>query len=243
MAGAKELLLVAGACLYGMTRSRTQRMAFDPRFEAGSMEMMGGYFDPAGFMRADSGKWKDEDVFRSFRTAELKHGRVAMLAAVGLLVQPYWRFEGFQDVRNDWSALDSGAGGAFGALCICAGIMEGAVWKQDPAKAVGDFSDATKQWIQPFPQISAPPTEEDKRSLQDKELNNGRLAMSAVITNLIFTATTGQSTMEQVENISLVPAQFAPVLLLFVLNALRENLDKNYAPLGEVAPKQKRLNA
>jgi len=32
-----------------------------------------------------SGNWKDEATFQKYRTAELKHGRVAMLATTGIL--------------------------------------------------------------------------------------------------------------------------------------------------------------
>jgi len=41
-----------------------------------------GFFDPAGLS-----KGKDEATLRQWRDAELKHGRVCMLASVGLLTQ------------------------------------------------------------------------------------------------------------------------------------------------------------
>lgn len=224
-------------------RKHCMKAGFDPRYEIGSMKHLGGYFDPLNFMRKTNLRiaggeevetWQDEDRFRQFRTAELKHGRVAMLAALGLLVQPYVRFPDLKDAQNDWSALDSGAGGAFGVLFLCAGWMELIFWKQDPANAVGDFSKLTEELIRPFPPLGAPASDDDKRSLKEKELNNGRLAMSAVITNLTLTATTGLSTVDQVDYF-VKPAQAAspvlvPLAALLLINAWKDKEERNYEP-------------
>merc|ERR1711972_228679 len=50
-----------------------------------------GYFDPAGFSKKG-----DESGFRTLRAAEIKHGRVAMMAALGGVVQHYVKFPGFE---------------------------------------------------------------------------------------------------------------------------------------------------
>ena len=50
--------------------------SFDPANEVGVTEPF-GYFDPAGFCKKG-----DKAGFRNLRAAEIKHGRVAMMAAV-----------------------------------------------------------------------------------------------------------------------------------------------------------------
>merc|ERR1712046_118326 len=47
----------------------------------------------------------DEAKFRWYRQAELKHGRVCMLAIAGLLNQHYWRFEGLHLQEFDGAGL------------------------------------------------------------------------------------------------------------------------------------------
>merc|ERR1712127_490884 len=64
-----------------------------------------GEFDPAGFM---AGKSKLE-VYR-LREAELAHGRVSMLAAVGFLVQEQFR------LAKGWAKLDPATNKAASAL-------------------------------------------------------------------------------------------------------------------------------
>jgi Chlorophyll A-B binding protein len=44
----------------------------------------GGFFDPFGLS-----KGKDEETIRWYRSAELKHGRISMLATLGIVVQGY----------------------------------------------------------------------------------------------------------------------------------------------------------
>ena len=44
----------------------------------------GGFFDPFGLS-----KGKDEETLRWYRAAELKHGRISMLATVGIVIQGY----------------------------------------------------------------------------------------------------------------------------------------------------------
>lgn len=44
----------------------------------------GGFFDPFGLS-----KGKDEETIRWYRSAELKHGRISMLATLGIVVQGF----------------------------------------------------------------------------------------------------------------------------------------------------------
>jgi len=47
-----------------------------------------GYWDPIGLA-------KDEETFNFYRRAELKHGRVAMLAMIGYAVPYFFKFDGW----------------------------------------------------------------------------------------------------------------------------------------------------
>ena len=47
-------------------------------------EREGGFFDPFGLS-----KGKDEETLRWYRAAELKHGRISMLATLGIVIQGY----------------------------------------------------------------------------------------------------------------------------------------------------------
>eukprot|EP00971_Amphidinium_carterae_P117074 2318263-Amphidinium_carterae.2 len=83
-----------------LLRSRAQgndvgtEQSFDPTVQIGAMAPL-GYFDPVGFCSDAS-----EDRFKYLRAAELKHGRVAMLAALGLVVQHDVRFEGYSAIPS-----------------------------------------------------------------------------------------------------------------------------------------------
>merc|ERR1712014_517157 len=103
--------------------------SFDPAVQIGAMAPL-GFFDPAGFSKKG-----DESGFRIKRAAEIKHGRVAMMAALGAVVQHYVKFPGFEKVPAGLSAVTS-APGTYGfiALLVLGAGFEVAIWKQDPAK-------------------------------------------------------------------------------------------------------------
>merc|ERR1719502_1354079 len=93
----------------GLAASRTLRRAekaetpsplsFNPALQLGAMAPL-GYFDPLGFSKAG-----DEAGFRNLRAAEIKHGRVAMMAAVGGVAQHYIKFPGFEKVPAGLAAV------------------------------------------------------------------------------------------------------------------------------------------
>merc|ERR1712242_277216 len=84
----------------------------------------------------------DEAKFRWYRKAEIKHGRVAMIAIAGLLNQGLWRFgavelasfdgglglvpSDFDDIPNGVQAISENGGAApyLGLVVILAGILE-----------------------------------------------------------------------------------------------------------------------
>ena len=106
------------------------------------------------------------------REAELKHGRVAMMAALGFVAQQYIKFPGFETVPAGVGALTTPPGTyGFVALFAIAGALELAVWTQDPKKEVGNFGDPLG-----LSNIFGYDTD-----MRHKELNNGRFAMFAAI--------------------------------------------------------------
>lgn len=124
-----------------------------------------GYWDPLNLA-----KYADKATFDRYRTAELKHGRVAQLAVVGYVVQECYRFPGeiapgvkFADIPNGIAAIN--AIPSLGWLQIF--FLIGAV---DYWGFFGDY-DSGK------PAMDSATLEE--RKLQ--ELQNGRLAMLATL--------------------------------------------------------------
>merc|ERR1740117_1343886 len=69
---------------------------FDKTSQIGAGDPL-GFFDPLDFC-------KDEASFKDLRGKELKHGRAAMMGAVGMLGQAVVQLPGMEDVPTDVSA-------------------------------------------------------------------------------------------------------------------------------------------
>lgn len=121
-----------------------------------------GFWDPLNLATSEN--------FEQYRTAELKHGRVAQLAVIGYIVPEIFRWPGeiapgisFASIPNGISAIEAVPG--FGWLQIF--FLIGAV----------DYWGALK-----FGDGGASKKSADELSLlENKELNNGRLAMIATL--------------------------------------------------------------
>lgn len=166
------------------------RAGFNPTQEVGALEPM-GYWDPLHLMREGfknpQGEWKSEETFRQYRAAELKHGRISMMAMLGLWFGTFNKWPGFADVPSGFEALDTSLGGAgLGCFFLVGGMLEFGAWKQTPDKEVGDFG-----W-DPLGLLNMGNGEGSgmlfsyDKDLRNKELNNGRLAMSAFIVSMLF---------------------------------------------------------
>merc|ERR1712176_782892 len=152
---------------------------FNPALQIGVTEPM-GYFDPLGFCKKG-----DADTFRQLRTAELKHGRVAMMGALGAVVQHYVKFPGFENVPSGLDAVNS-APGSYGAIAlfVAAGALELGVWTESPEKEPGNFGDP----------LGLGQYDDEMRA---RELNNGRFAMFAALGIISAELLTGKDAIEQ----------------------------------------------
>jgi len=124
-----------------------------------------GFFDPFGLSTNI-----DEETFAQYRTAELKHGRVAQLAVIGYVVQEVYRFPfdiapgiPCSAVPNGVAAIDAIPALGWAQMFFLIGAVD--YWGY-----LGDF-EAGK------PDLDA--EELEKRQLQ--ELQHGRLAMLATL--------------------------------------------------------------
>merc|ERR1712242_180762 len=96
-----------------------------------------GFFDLLGFAKVG-----DKEGFNNLRAAEIKHGRVAMMAALGAVVQHFVKFPGFESVPSGMSAALTAPGSyGFIALFLITGALELGVWTEDPSKEPGNFGD------------------------------------------------------------------------------------------------------
>lgn len=162
-------------------RSKGKEEYFDVTAQLGVTAPL-GYFDPLGFCTLG-----DKVNFRKLRTSELKHGRVAMLASVGLVVQHFARFPGpaFEEVPSGVMApLSPGIGGFGMGSFVFISLVAEIVFNQDPRREVGDFGDPFNFGM-------------DSRDMKDRELNNGRFAMLATTGIIVAELVTGKDSIEQ----------------------------------------------
>merc|ERR1719356_1490852 len=152
---------------------------FDPAKQVGAMAPL-GFFDPAGFSKVG-----DKEGFNNLRAAEIKHGRVAMMAALGAVVQHFVKFPGFEKVPAGLSAVTTAPGSyGFIALFLITGALELGVWTENPSKEPGNFGDP----------LSLGSYDDDMRN---KEINNGRFAMFAALGIIAADLVTGKDALQQ----------------------------------------------
>merc|ERR1712217_260536 len=77
---------------------------FNPAEQLGATMPL-GFFDPLGFCKVG-----DEAGFRKLRAAELKHGRVAMMASIGAVGQHFIKFPWAASVHGTFGAMNTGEG-------------------------------------------------------------------------------------------------------------------------------------
>ncbi|CAE8589536.1 unnamed protein product [Polarella glacialis] len=149
---------------------------FDPAVQLGAMEPL-GYFDPLSLSKVG-----EEDEFRKFRAAEIKHGRVCMIASLGLVGQHFAGTGGVVKGTLGTLLSESGAVGIAGILAVSAFLEF--TFPENPDKEPGNFGDplGVDQYTQ---------------EMREKELNNGRMAMMAVAGILGAELATGEDAIQQ----------------------------------------------
>jgi hypothetical protein len=123
-----------------------------------------------------------DENFRHYRGVEVKHGRIAMAATLGMLTQENYHFDGFlspsanlefSDVPNGLAALDVVPLMGWVQMAVVIGLHE-VIVKQREGKAPGDFGTG-------YFGVNL----DDQSSTQLRALNveiaNGRLAMLGIL--------------------------------------------------------------
>jgi len=138
-----------------------------------------GFFDPLGFTKVG-----DKAGFSKLRASELKHGRVAMMASVGLVGQHFIKFPGFEKTPAGLGAMGTGEGifGFVGIFALSA-ILELA-WREQEGREPGNFGD-------PFG------VNMYNDEMRTKEISNGRFAMICVIGILAAEVVSGKDAIQQ----------------------------------------------
>jgi len=156
---------------------------YDPTKEPGVTEPL-GFWDPLEYCPDSKAE------FQEYRRAELKHGRVAMMAAAGAVVQHFITFPGFGDVSRGMGAMFEFPAN-LGFLLLLAGIaaLELNILVEEEGKEPGDFND-------PAGLLNTPWGEYDM-AMRNKELNNGRFAMIASMGIIVAENDTGLDAVEQ----------------------------------------------
>ncbi|CAK9020028.1 Fucoxanthin-chlorophyll a-c binding protein B [Durusdinium trenchii] len=183
--------------------------AFDASKELGACPPL-GYWDPFGMMA-----FQDEEKFRRNRELELKHGRICMVATIGMIVPDlFGRFGGdlspsmglkFSDIPCTIEAIYKVPAAGWLQVFALAGAIE--------AK---NLAFPTNYGYPPFwGQIDKLEPEEKQKKLSPRsssleevvagrlelkrlaEINNGRLAMVAMAAIVAQNGATGQSLVEQ----------------------------------------------
>eukprot|EP01035_Chromulina_nebulosa_P019800 gene19800-25742_t len=147
-------------------------------------------FDPAGFTKNAS-----PETLAWYRAAELKHGRVAMLAALGQIVQYYVQIGDpvFNKGDKPFQALTQ----VLSERPLAAAQIILAIFA---VEALGQFNQV-KEGAAPgdlgFDPLGLKPSDpETWEKVQLRELKNGRLAMFAIAGQLFTEYTTGNGVLE-----------------------------------------------
>jgi len=152
--------------------------SFSKEQQIGAQEPL-GFWDPLGLC-------KDEATFRDYRIKELKHGRAAMMGALGMLTQSLVQVPGMEGVPKSVDAIFVG-NGMVGGIAVFAliGALEAFVFVQDESKEPGNFGNPLP-WFDDY-----------SDEMRARELNNGRIAMFAAIGQIAAGLYTGRSGIEQ----------------------------------------------
>jgi len=150
---------------------------FNPAEQVGVTAPL-GFFDPAGFSKVG-----DKAGFRNLRIAEIKHARVAMMAALGAVAQHFLAGSTAPGIPAGLGAVTAAPAG-FAALFLASGALEFTLFKQEDNKEPGNFNDPAGLG-------------DYSTDSRNRELNNGRFAMFAAIGIVAADLLTGKDAIQQ----------------------------------------------
>merc|ERR1711959_147420 len=177
----------------------SSRQNLDVQEMAGVTEPL-GFWDPLGFSEG-----KPDGRIRFYREVELKHGRVAMLAALGFLVGEQFHplfgggidspaYRAFQEtpLQSFWPLVVAAIAipeiysvFTFEGPATSKSLAKGEQWLIREDHQPGDFG---------FDPLNIKPeSPEDLKAMQTKELNNGRLAMIGIACMVAQELASGES--------------------------------------------------
>jgi len=143
-------------------------------------------FDPAGLAE----KAESDIELKRYQEAELKHGRVAMLAVLGYLIQESFHplFALGSDIGpalTHFQLIESRVPWFWEATVFVIGLFEAnnirRGWKPQDAQFVSELKDDYIVGDLGFDPLGLQPDDaEEFETIRTKELNNGRLAMIAI---------------------------------------------------------------
>jgi len=123
-------------------------------------------------MTSPLGLWNDIDDAKKeyYKAAELKNGRVAMLAVVGYIVPEIFRFPGCEGFPNGVAAIQAIPALGWIQILFLIGFVD---YRTYTGKPVGFLTSTAG--IKKFPDESS------KAKAEGQEIQNGRLAMFAIV--------------------------------------------------------------
>ncbi|CAL5223979.1 g6590 [Coccomyxa viridis] len=164
-------------------------------------------FDPANLLGTTGASNTKIRELRRWREAELTHGRVAMLAALGFIVQEQLEdFPGpFPNVRGPaiyhFQQVEAEGAVFWLPLLLFIGVCEsyrvGLGWAEPRSTnfySLRDDYEPGNLGFDPFGLLPEDPKE--RKDMQSRELNNGRLAMIAIAAFVVQELVSGQEIFE-----------------------------------------------
>jgi hypothetical protein len=180
--------LALGAVLPPARRQRARTSAaVSPKEQPGVTKPL-GFWDPLALSEFPIMTFPNDPTgFRHLRAAEIKHGRVCMMASFGSVFAHYVKFPGFEKVPTGLAALntDMGASG-FAVLILLVGLFEACTWEGRDDEEPGSYGDPLNFGDGKF-----------TLDMRNRELNNSRMAMFAMMGQIVAEMQTGLDPVQQ----------------------------------------------
>ncbi|KAJ8605871.1 hypothetical protein CTAYLR_000566 [Chrysophaeum taylorii] len=169
------LTAVAGFAPVLTPAAAPKTVVYDFKSEIGAQAPL-GYFDPLGLL-----KEADQEYFERLRYVEIKHGRIAMLAAPGAIDYAGTKFS---DIPTGFGAFDKISSGGIVQIVAFIGFLEIFVMKDSAnGAAPGDFPGDFRNGALDFGwDTFSDAAKTRKRAI---ELNNGRAAMMGILALMV----------------------------------------------------------